>query len=914
MTTRNLFRRWRPLLASFAFVFWLNCAAASSQPPRPLKRLAHPSSLALDIVARSPSPPTSLHSRSIPFDSPVLHHSDSFRLTISAFSETYHLHLRPNDHLIHPAARVNYYRNSPDGGPAILDRTEPLLREAIKVYWGEVVHPDGTSQRMREDAAGGVHRAPGDAPHVLGWARIMVHDQGDSDSGTEPVFEGAFTVNGVAHHVVTKENYLRNKHELDPEVGASTDDPLGHLVIFRDSDLISEEDAEVAPMTCAHDSLEYNVDEDNHPVLRWGAGLDHPIDSLPWYDSLGVLSEPHTSRVKRGDINNAGGMNMSSNFIGSIGSNAGCPKTQKIVYVGVAADCEYVQKYGTTAGATTQILNNFNSASSLYKTTFNVSLGVVELNVQDPVCPTSPPSNAPWNVPCSNSTDLNTRLSLISAWRGQKGPSDGAGLWHLMSGCPTGSEVGVAWLGQLCNVQSSGVSPQVVSGTAVTTASRSEWQVVAHETGHNFGAIHDCTSGCSLTDGCCPLTSSTCDAAAAFVMSPVSEPGEITFSACTVGNICSVLQSTLNTTCLQDPDSGTRVISLQMCGNGIVEAGEDCDPGVGNTSPCCDSTTCKFTAGAVCDPKSSDCCSGSCQFAPSTQVCRPAKDAKCDIAEMCTGNNSTCPADKTVADGTSCGSNGLACASGLCTSINLQCQTVGASMGLQKACPSKNDQSCLVSCQDPTKANFCVQTQTSLVDGSPCGYGGTCKSNKCISGSWWDTFKAWFVDNKQISIPVTVIVGVIVVLVLWGILSAIRRCCCGRRDKGVIAAPPMQNVGHQRLNSWAPYPGPNGPLPPVAEDGTVRPETSPLMYSGPPGPFGSDMSHHTGFTDPRPRTISRESEDWGNRWSSQHALVPNGVAPANSLYPGPPPGYSFPPTPTTPTRGEWVNGNHYNGR
>jgi hypothetical protein len=53
----------------------------------------------------------------------------------------------------------------------------------------------------------------------------------------------------------------------------------------------------------------------------------------------------------------------------------------------------------------------------------------------------------PWNTDCSTVT-LNDRLSLFSAWRGAKG-SDGVGLWHLMSGCPTGSEVGIAWLATL---------------------------------------------------------------------------------------------------------------------------------------------------------------------------------------------------------------------------------------------------------------------------------------------------------------------------------------------------------------------------------------------------------------------------------------------------------------------------------
>jgi hypothetical protein len=144
-----------------------------------------------------------------------------------------------------------------------------------------------------------------------------------------------------------------------------------------------------------------------------------------------------------------------------------------------------------------------------------------------------------------------------------------------------------------------------------------------------------------------------------------------------------------NTSCLADPDDARQTITLKMCGNGIVEPGEDCDPGKGVTSPCCDSATCKFVQGAVCDPESSPCCTNQCSFAPSTQMCRPSKDPNCDSAEMCTGNSSACPADKFapngifvsilsgevtephfLSSGQSCGNNGLACASGVCTSIS----------------------------------------------------------------------------------------------------------------------------------------------------------------------------------------------------------------------------------------------------
>ena len=201
-----------------------------------------------------------------------------------------------------------------------------------------------------------------------------------------------------------------------------------------------------------------------------------------------------------------------------------------------------------------------------------------------------------------------------------------------------------------------------------------------------------------------------------------------------------------NTTCLIDPSSlnsltSKPLITLQMCGNGIVEDGEDCDPGLGSNSTCCDASTCKFTSGAVCDPDSSPCCTDSCTFAPSTQVCRPSKDARCDTAEKCTGTGSACPADVFAPNGQSCGADGLACASGTCTSLDQQCEVVGGAMNLSKACPSNNDKSCQVSCQDPSNSNQCVVLQTALIDGSPCGYGGMCSSGTCKAGSWWDTFK-----------------------------------------------------------------------------------------------------------------------------------------------------------------------------
>lgn len=143
--------------------------------------------------------------------------------------------------------------------------------------------------------------------------------------------------------------------------------------------------------------------------------------------------------------------------------------------MGVAADCQYVRQKGGADEARNAIvrppqyftlaigtdvcfllcqLNNWNLASGLYRSTFNVSLGIVELYVPSSTnssCTSSPAvASEAWNVDCSTLT-LNDRLSAFSTWRGAERSGDQAGLWHLMSGCPTGQEVGVAWLGQLCS-------------------------------------------------------------------------------------------------------------------------------------------------------------------------------------------------------------------------------------------------------------------------------------------------------------------------------------------------------------------------------------------------------------------------------------------------------------------------------
>ena len=229
------------------------------------------------------------------------------------------MHLRPNDQLVHPSARIVYYDTNA-AGQSVLSHSEPLAPTSIKAYWGEVVPAHVSAERMRIDAARVLHDAG--ASDVLGWARITVHDQGDARAGRSPVFEGAFSARGINHHVITRDNYLRNRDALDPHLFTPHPSPEDinfdldtSLVIWRDSDMMDlwEERAARAsvsvdyvgelgsgsqPVRCGHDALPWNSDPALNPVLQ-----QSKVDS--WHNPFGsmVYGNPFAELLmKRDDI------------------------------------------------------------------------------------------------------------------------------------------------------------------------------------------------------------------------------------------------------------------------------------------------------------------------------------------------------------------------------------------------------------------------------------------------------------------------------------------------------------------------------------------------------------------------------------------------------------------------------------
>lgn len=148
--------------------------------------------------------------------------------------------------------------------------------------------------------------------------------------------------------------------------------------------------------------------------------------------------------------------------------------------------------------------------------------------------------------------------------------------------------------------------------------------------GHAWGAVHD-----NMDDPECREADSM---NGRYIMHESSNSGydknNYKFSPCSIRSIHRVLYDMADT-CFVGEQSA-------LCGNGILEAGEQCDPGgqlaLGHPNeddPCCTST-CQLRPTAKCSPKHSECCSESCNYLPRVTMCQPKSTDSCKRASYCT--------------------------------------------------------------------------------------------------------------------------------------------------------------------------------------------------------------------------------------------------------------------------------------
>jgi len=309
---------------------------------------------------------------------------------------------------------------------------------------------------------------------------------------------------------------------------------------------------------------------------------------------------------------------------------------------------------------------------------------------------------------------------------------------HLFSGYP----FEVPTLGY-ANV--AGMCTRSISGGVESMLNPSDFYnsiIASHELGHNLGMNHD-SSGNS-----CP--------ASGFIMNAIlSSPTPTEFSSCSI-NYEKSWFAAQHPTCMDNHPTQVYGNGTAHCGNGFVEAGEQCDCGSNDCTirdPCCNGTSCLFMEGATCS--SLNPCCDSCSVVPAAakKVCREAVNS-CDLDEVCSGESELCPTDLGYASGTDCDAGAYGpglCYLNKCFSYLQQCRTVGANFpdAPYDTCPQQSGLnqgsycSTLWCSADPNSCTFFRRSSGQIYtmdDGVPCPnpdgeMSWQCKSQQCVDPS-----------------------------------------------------------------------------------------------------------------------------------------------------------------------------------
>ncbi|NXN55699.1 ADA18 protein, partial [Rynchops niger] len=219
--------------------------------------------------------------------------------------------------------------------------------------------------------------------------------------------------------------------------------------------------------------------------------------------------------------------------------------------------------------------------------------------------------------------------------------------------------VGATALGKACQRDAAGAVAVYQRAVMLESFSALLAQLLARSLGVNYDDPRECRCPGSV----CIMT-----------LEALGFSGAKAFSNCSIEDFETFLRHG-GGACLFHPPrlTGLSYRRAPVCGNGVVEPGEQCDCGAAEAclkDKCC-TKTCRFKPRAKCS--SGLCCSG-CQFKRKNSQCRPATDAQCDLAEFCNGSSASCPPDLYVQDGHGCEHGTGYCYKGRCRSPDLQCR------------------------------------------------------------------------------------------------------------------------------------------------------------------------------------------------------------------------------------------------
>jgi Reprolysin (M12B) family zinc metalloprotease/Disintegrin len=323
----------------------------------------------------------------------------------------------------------------------------------------------------------------------------------------------------------------------------------------------------------------------------------------------------------------------------------------------------------------------------------------------------------PYSVTLSAGQVAASDLLTRSASWGATAPLPEHDVRQLLTGLELQtSTVGLAYVGTMCNP---GFAAGIVQANFSTPAVAA---IATHELGHTLGMSHDEGLGCGTTFIMAASICTNCS------QQPTA------FSSCSQASLSQFLSG--NVTCLSDPI--TPATGAASCGNGVVEAGEQCDCGASNCGArdvCCNGASCQLMSGATCSATQACCSPSLCAPRALGTTCRPARSS-CDLGETCDGSSALCPADAYLPAGQACddASGGL-CYQGSCQARAAQCTEAEA---IYPQLPSP-----LTPCESTTcgtmrcrSGSACYSlTGRSFADGTPCGASRQCDGTACVPSS-----------------------------------------------------------------------------------------------------------------------------------------------------------------------------------
>lgn len=266
------------------------------------------------------------------------------------------------------------------------------------------------------------------------------------------------------------------------------------------------------------------------------------------------------------------------------------------------------------------------------------------------------------------------------------------------------------------------------------------------------------------------------------------DENNIRFSNCSIASMRRTLSQRAEECFGEAPTS--------LCGNGVLEQGEECDEGLiipGEKGECC-TRNCRLVAGAKCTPRNHVCCTDKCDFKPRNEVCSQSNFLQCRMESRCTGNSGLCPEPRPTPDGSLCVDWGE-CSGGKC---NPFCERIAIG---KKACMCSEAEFACRRCCRAVNSSICSPEPTGdvLSDGTFCTQ-GTCKNAVCVRVEVdfikhvWSVLESIDRSNFWDFIK-TNIVAIIVFLSLfmWCPLSVII-CNWDRRSAKARAPPALKRV------------------------------------------------------------------------------------------------------------------------